>query len=213
MRGARVVLFDDDGVRANMTASWLAQMNIDSGRDRRRIGCGRQERGAARRGPAPAPADSPTLTPAELAALLDDDASETLVLDVTGSANHVEGTRAGRVVDRPLAHRERPARASRSEALCDHLRIERGSQRFAASDGRWHRPADPCMSPQAARSAWIAAGCRWKPAKRPRHRVSTAIGVRMKARTTREAMNAYLEWEYGLVAQLERDGTHGFFVI
>jgi rhodanese-related sulfurtransferase len=27
------------------------------------------------------------------------------------------------------------------------------------------------------------------------------------------AMRAYLEWEYGLVAQLERDGTHGFFVI
>ncbi|HEY0314932.1 MAG TPA: rhodanese-like domain-containing protein [Sphingomonas sp.] len=27
------------------------------------------------------------------------------------------------------------------------------------------------------------------------------------------AMQAYLEWEYGLVAQLERDGTHGFIVI
>jgi hypothetical protein len=27
------------------------------------------------------------------------------------------------------------------------------------------------------------------------------------------AMQAYLEWEYGLVVQLERDGTHGFFVI
>ncbi len=27
------------------------------------------------------------------------------------------------------------------------------------------------------------------------------------------AMQAYLNWEYGLVAQLERDGTHGFFVI
>ena len=27
------------------------------------------------------------------------------------------------------------------------------------------------------------------------------------------AMQAYLEWEYGLVAQLERDGTHGFHVI
>jgi rhodanese-related sulfurtransferase len=27
------------------------------------------------------------------------------------------------------------------------------------------------------------------------------------------AMQAYLEWEYGLVAQLERDGTHGFYVI
>jgi rhodanese-related sulfurtransferase len=27
------------------------------------------------------------------------------------------------------------------------------------------------------------------------------------------AMQAYLEWEFGLVAQLERDGTHGFIVI
>lgn len=27
------------------------------------------------------------------------------------------------------------------------------------------------------------------------------------------AMQAYLEWEYGLVAQLERDGTHGFTVL
>ena len=28
-----------------------------------------------------------------------------------------------------------------------------------------------------------------------------------------EAMQAYLEWEYGLVAQLARDASHGFFVI
>jgi len=27
------------------------------------------------------------------------------------------------------------------------------------------------------------------------------------------AMRAYLEWEFGLVEQLERDGTHGFFVV
>jgi hypothetical protein len=27
------------------------------------------------------------------------------------------------------------------------------------------------------------------------------------------AMEAYLEWEFGLVDQLARDGTHGFFVI
>jgi rhodanese-related sulfurtransferase len=27
------------------------------------------------------------------------------------------------------------------------------------------------------------------------------------------AMQAYLDWEYGLVAQLERDGTHGFAVL
>ncbi|EPR7084657.1 TPA: hypothetical protein MD434_004734, partial [Klebsiella pneumoniae] len=28
-----------------------------------------------------------------------------------------------------------------------------------------------------------------------------------------EAMQAYLEWEYGLVDQLARDGTHGFRVL
>jgi rhodanese-related sulfurtransferase len=28
-----------------------------------------------------------------------------------------------------------------------------------------------------------------------------------------EVMQAYLDWEYGLVAQLERDGTHGFQVL
>ena len=31
--------------------------------------------------------------------------------------------------------------------------------------------------------------------------------------STRGAMQAYLDWEYGLVEQLGRDGTHGFFVI
>ena len=29
VRWARIVLIDDDRVRANMTASWLAQMNCD----------------------------------------------------------------------------------------------------------------------------------------------------------------------------------------
>jgi 3-mercaptopyruvate sulfurtransferase SseA len=28
-----------------------------------------------------------------------------------------------------------------------------------------------------------------------------------------QAMQAYLDWEFGLVAQLDRDGTHGFFVL
>jgi rhodanese-related sulfurtransferase len=30
---------------------------------------------------------------------------------------------------------------------------------------------------------------------------------------SRDAMQAYLDWEYGLVEQLKRDGTHGFFVV
>jgi len=30
---------------------------------------------------------------------------------------------------------------------------------------------------------------------------------------SRDAMQAYFDWEYGLVEQLRRDDTHGFFVI
>jgi hypothetical protein len=29
----------------------------------------------------------------------------------------------------------------------------------------------------------------------------------------RAAMQGYLDWEFGLIAQLERDGTHGFAVL
>ncbi|HLI99856.1 MAG TPA: rhodanese-like domain-containing protein [Bradyrhizobium sp.] len=32
-------------------------------------------------------------------------------------------------------------------------------------------------------------------------------------KVSKEAMQAYLDWEFGLVEQLKRDGTHGFFVI
>ncbi len=36
---------------------------------------------------------------------------------------------------------------------------------------------------------------------------------RMLQDNARAAMQAYLDWEYGLVEQLRRDGTHGFYVI
>ena len=41
-----------------------------------------------------------------------------------------------------------------------------------------------------------------------------ATGVPMRVPMSMpSAMQAYLDWEYGLVDQLRRDGTHGFFVI
>ena len=44
----------------------------------------------------------------------------------------------------------------------------------------------------------------------------TATGYRRPYEGTdvgTHAMQAYLDWEYGLVEQLRRDATHGFFVI
>jgi 3-mercaptopyruvate sulfurtransferase SseA len=64
-------------------------------------------------------------------------------------------------------------------------------------------------------AAWIAAQ---QPVERGDARLASPRIDRYRrpyegTDNAREAMNAYLEWEYGLVAQLKRDGTHGFFVI
>ena len=104
VRGARIVLVDDDGVRANMTGSWLAQMGWDV---------------------------------------------------------HV-----------------------RDGAL----------QAGSLETGPWRPRNSPSTLLEAPEP---------KPYKRPYEGTDNP----------REAMQAYLEWEYGLVAQLERDGTHHFRVI
>ncbi len=112
VRGARIVLSDDDGVRANMSASWLAQMGWDVW-------------------------------------VLDD------VAGAEGPMHAVE--------ERPWIAGE-PTLTSEQSAL-------------ASMPGRrYRRPYEGTDNP-------------------------------------REAMQAYLDWEYGLVAQLGRDGTHGFKVI
>ena len=40
-----------------------------------------------------------------------------------------------------------------------------------------------------------------------------SLGVMTEGATAAEAMQAYLDWEFGLVDQLARDGAHGFYVI
>jgi rhodanese-related sulfurtransferase len=102
VRGARILLVDGDGVRANMTASWLAQM-----------------------------------------------AWEVYVLD-----NGLNGESL--VIEAGHAERASAAAAPRTKA--------------------YKRPYEGTDNPHSA-------------------------------------MQAYLDWEYGLVAQLERDGTHGFRVV
>jgi rhodanese-related sulfurtransferase len=99
VRGARIVLCDDDGVRANMTASWLAQMGW-----------------------------------------------ETWVLQAAAADLGERGPEAG------------------------------GTPPAPPRTGRYRRPYEGTDAPRAA-------------------------------------MQAYLDWEFGLVAQLARDGTHGFRVL
>ena len=86
--------------------------------------------------------------------------------------------------------------------------------RFAAPDVA-ALTGKPVHVLEGGTSAWIAAGL---PAEDGDTRLASPRIDRYRrpyegTDNAREAMNAYLEWEYGLVAQLERDGTHGFFVI
>jgi rhodanese-related sulfurtransferase len=215
VRGARVVLFDDDGVRANMTASWLAQMNIDvhvidDADDRDLTASG------AWRGAKSEPGSTPSLSADELASLLANPSSGTVVIDVTSSANHVKAHIPGaywlvrsRFWNEVGDLRELPD-AKRYVVTCGTSALAP----FAAPE-----IAAPTRKPvhvlEGGTAAWIDAGFVTESgdARLASPRIDRYRRPYEGTDTAREAMNAYLEWEYGLVAQLERDGTHGFFVI
>ncbi|BCQ29817.1 rhodanese-related sulfurtransferase (plasmid) [Caballeronia sp. NK8] len=215
VRGARVVLFDDDGVRANMTASWLAQMNIESyvvddatPRDLTESGAWQPQR--------PLPATAPTLSPQQLAALLDDPSSGVVLLDFAPSANYVKA-------HIPAAHW-----ILRSHLTPAHedLRNLPDAMRYVLTCGTSalasYAVADvaaltgkPVHVLEGGNAAWSRAGL---PTEGGEARLASPRIDRYRrpyegVDNAREAMQAYLDWEYGLVAQLERDGTHGFFVI
>jgi rhodanese-related sulfurtransferase len=212
VRGARVVLLDDDGVRANMTASWLAQMNIEtyvvdgvSSGSLNETGPWRHDR--------PQPPSVPSLAPAELSALLADPDSGVVLLDVAPGASfvkaHIIGARwilRSRLTPAydDLPDAKRYVVTCGTNALAPYAAAD-----VAALTGK------PVHVLEGGTSAWVRAGLpteggengmmspRIDRYRRPYEGVDNA----------REAMQAYLEWEYGLVAQLERDGTCGFFVV
>ncbi|WP_409302622.1 rhodanese-related sulfurtransferase [Pseudomonas sp. KCJK8993] len=210
VRGARLVLVDDDGVRANMSASWLAQMGwqvavLDGLR-----GSDFSVRGAWQ---APLP-DSPAveeISPRTLADWLREPG--TLVLDVTASANHVQRHIPGAwwvlpsQLAQALEHLPPPKRfvltcgsSLLARFVAPHLQALTQRPVFVLSGGT---------------SAWIEAGL---PVEQGQQRLASPRIDRYRrpyegTDNPREAMQAYLDWEFGLVAQLGRDGTHGFFVI
>jgi rhodanese-related sulfurtransferase len=219
VRGARIVLADDDGVRAAMSASWLAQMGwevyvLSSVPDTAALG----------EKTVPAPAYPPVaaavaeITPSELAALLKLP-SGTAVIDVTTSANHVK---------RHIPGAWWAIRAQIADALAVIPAAQRyvltcGSSllaRYAAADlralldARGQQEAEVVVL-AGGNAAWFAAGfdgesgeARLANPRTDRYR-RPYEGTDAPA----EAMQAYLDWEFGLVAQLGRDGTHHFSVI
>jgi len=210
VRGARLVLVDDDGVRANMSASWLAQMGwevavLDG------LSSGDFKEPGAWVAPAPTPPQAETISPALLADWLSEPGTQ--VLDFTTSANHVRQHIPGAVwalrsqLEEVLA--SLPT-ARRFVLTCGSSQLARyAAPEVAALSGK------PVFVLEGGNSAWNAAGL---PIEQGEQRLGAPRIDRYRrpyegTDNPREAMQGYLDWEFGLVDQLGRDGTHGFFVI
>jgi hypothetical protein len=213
VRGGRIVLADDLGPRADMTASWLAQLGwdvyvleggfdgeLETGRLARRL----RRRCRLSRPSAPrdlavkpwqtAPSSCSTSPPARSTAR---------------ATCPAPGSRSAPAWPRPssASPRVRPIVLTSPDGRPGATggRRGRGDLRPPRTRaGRRHRGLGrrrpPPSSPGLARAASDPDDIYKRPYEGRRS-------------TPAEAMQAYLDWEYGLVAQLARDGTHGFVVI
>jgi rhodanese-related sulfurtransferase len=215
VRGARIVLADNDGVRANMSASWLAQMGWDVYVVDDTHSSNFSEKGQTLR-PLPPLPEVHKITPHTLANWVNS-TEQTIVLDVATSQHyirqHVPG--AWYVLRSNLAKDwHNVPKASRyvvtSEngllalfAIAEIKSLASGAEVVAvvALDG--------------GTQAWCDAG--FPIEYGPTHFASEPIDRYRRpyegTDNPREAMQGYLDWEFGLVEQLSKDGTHHFKVI
>ncbi|WP_296001208.1 rhodanese-like domain-containing protein [Rugamonas sp.] len=212
VRGARLVLADSDGVRANLTASWLRQMNHE-------VYVVDELRAAdfhvysAWHAPLPPAPEVEEISAATLSDWLAVSPERTALLDFTSGANyrkrHIPGAWFALRSELAAVLGRLPA-AERYVLTCGSSALAR----FAAADLR-ALTAAPVLVLTGGTSAWADAGLPLE--SRPGRLASPLIDRYRRpyegTDNQDEAMQAYLDWEFGLVAQLGRDGTHGFTVL
>ena len=210
VRGARLVLVDDDGVRANMSASWLAQLGWQVSVLDDLQATHFSERGAWV-APVPPPPQAELISPHTLADWLSH--GDTQVLDFTASANyvkrHIPGAWWVLRAQLPEALSKVPS-AQRYVLTCGSSQLARlAVPEVEALTGK------PVFLLQDGTAGWIQAQLPLESGES--HLASPRIDRYRRpyegTDNPREAMQAYLDWEFGLVEQLARDGTHGFYVI
>lgn len=209
VRGARIVLWDPEQARADMTASWLAQMGWEvyalegAGSDNA------TEKGSWGPQIAALP-DVRRIEPRDLE--LEREAGATIV-DVAPSPEYLRGHIAG------AWHLSRTSIKVAAQALPKSARYvvtstDGALARFAASDLAAVTKGTVVVL-NGGTNAWRGAGLPLTAGAE--HFTMDPIDVYKRpyegTHNDAAAMQAYLDWEYGLVAQLERDGTHGFRVL
>jgi rhodanese-related sulfurtransferase len=209
--GARVVLVDDDGVRAVMTAHWMKQMGWDACALTLDMAIEGNESGAWIAPVAGIDESTPTLDVAALKAALD--AGRTSVVDVDWSKSyrngHVPGAWFGlrTYLDAVLA------RLPASDTVV-----------FTSSDGRLAMLAAAEASPRRTTPVFALAGGTqaWRDAGLPlesgeTRMASPADDIRLKAREQKTdieaAMKAYLTWEIELANQMASDDDQRFHIL
>ncbi len=208
---ARLVLLDDTEVRATMTASWLIQMGWTD--------CWVLEKGITGlpliQGPSrsrvPGLEKANSLTAGELAKLLQNSDKETVIIDVASSGYYKEkhipggwwGIRSRLGVDLSKVQHIKRLILTSEDGILAHL---------AARDLKDIKLAPEVLVLDGGTTAWINAGL--PTTKGMEHAISepddTWYMPYMHPDAPEQAKRKYIEWELGLVAQVERDGTAKF---
>lgn len=216
VRGARIVLADDQSVRANMSASWLAQMGWEVYILDDTLPENWSEKGSElpELPSFPIVTKSHFVNPATLSEWLEKEPDKVTVIDLDASRNYVRAHIPGAWF----------AVRSQFEQAIKKLPVT-GKYVLTSSDGKLAQFAYPEFQSLTTGSVYLLEGGTkaWtKSGKIIEGKESVQFASPDIDRYKRpyegtnnpvEAMEDYLEWEYGLVDQLAKDGTHGFFVI
>jgi rhodanese-related sulfurtransferase len=211
--GARIVLVDDNGVRATMTASWLRQMGWD-------------EVAVLTAGPADGDwvsglhqprvlgLEGLTVLTIEPAALRDRQAAgSALVVDLDTSRRYAQGHIPGAWFAIRSRLAEALAKLPKAETLV--LTSPDGAlARFAAAEIAGAASA-PLMVLSGGTEAWTRAGL---PLETGATRVASeaddvVLSARERNQDREEAMREYLAWEINLVNEMATDDDHRFRVV
>jgi rhodanese-related sulfurtransferase len=211
VRGARIVLADPSGVRANMPASWLAQMAWDV-----YVVDGLNVSDLTEKGgwkpPLPPLPKSKLVDSKTLSTWLKTD-SNTIAIDLSTHANYVKGHIPGSW----YALRSQLADALKKIPQVDRYVLTSNPSElayFAAHELEKLTEAEVYVLDGGTQS-WTQHGLELE--KGPSHLASPALDRYKRpyegTSVDPKAMQAYLDWEFGLVEQLGKDGTHHFWVL
>lgn len=214
-QNARLVLVDDNGVRATMTASWMRQLGWSDAVVLAGGVAAAAERAPLRSGPgqrSSVPA-APIVKVAELAARLGDDHLETTVLDIGSSLKY---RKRGHIPGAWWGVRSRLAEARAAIGDTSYLAITSTDgqlAKLAVAEAAELWPNAAVVALAAGNKGWRHAGFDMEPGFDRATTEANDVWYKPydhEGEVVEQHMRDYLTWEIALVEQLERDPTVSF---